>query len=341
MATTQIPTALTAMIGVAAEIQAAILIYERDVVVFANEGAQAIYACQDWTKPVLFDRCFRRAVELGRIQDRSILDDPETHLAYAKMARAREPNFQFRRRYDGRLFDRYHTGLDCDWNAQIWIPVQQTLSDAAPQDPVPPSLLEQVERSRALLTATALLERMGVAMAAVNAQAKLLDSSALMKRHLRTGTVFERDLGNRLACRDAESTARLRKAIAAVATGREGAALVPLPNGEAAQLVAVMPAPADAETAIVVVQDVAQPGPLQDILVSAFGLTKRQAEVVVRVAGGETADQIALALDRKLDTVRRQIATSKAKIAAGGQQDLARIVTRAAALFGGITPPKY
>ncbi|CAO3354660.1 helix-turn-helix transcriptional regulator [Azospirillum melinis] len=85
-------------------------------------------------------------------------------------------------------------------------------------------------------------------------------------------------------------------------------------------------------------QDLARPEPLQEILISAFDLTKTQAEVAVRVAAGESAEQIVVALDRKLGTVRRQIATSKEKIAVGGQQGIARVVTRVAILFGGIPP---
>ncbi|MBP2297379.1 helix-turn-helix transcriptional regulator [Azospirillum picis] len=321
----------------ASDVQGALLIYERDVVVYANTAAQLLHPQQDWSATVTFDGIFRVGVEQGRINDPAILADPETHLAYARMARAREQSFQFRRRYDGVPFDRYHTGVNADWNAQIWVPARRSVFDDD-CDEIAPGLQELAKRNRVQATTAALLERMGVAVAVVTAEGRLIDSSSLMVRRLRSGGALERGLGNRLTCDDPENAMRLHRAIAAVVTGREGEALVPIDDGAAVQLVAVMPARGG--HAIVVVQDIAPPEPLQELLVSAYGLTRRQAEVAVRVAAGESAEQIATALDRKLGTVRRQIATSKAKIAVGGQQDIARIVTRAATLFGGIPLPK-
>lgn len=334
MATTEIPTELSDLIRIAADVRGAILIYERNVVVFANSEARELHHQHDWSTVITFDDIFQVGVALGRIAEPAILADPEAHLAYAKMARARELSFQFRRNYDGVPYDRYHTGLNADWNAQIWVPVRRSVYDA--DDSSVPSLQALSMRNRAQATMAALLERMGVAAAVVTADARLVDSSSLMVRHLRIGGVLERGLGNKLTCGDAQSAARLHQAIAAVAAGRNGEALVPVCDGVAVQLVAVMPAREG--QAIVVMQDLARPEPLQEILISAFGLTKTQAEVAVRVAAGESAEQIAVALDRKLGTVRRQIATSKEKIAVGGQQDIARVVTRAATLFGGIPP---
>jgi DNA-binding CsgD family transcriptional regulator len=332
MLATGIPAPLSSLIQIATEAEGALLIYNRDVVVFANADARELHRQQDWSATVTFDSIFRVGIEQGRITDPAILADPEAHLAYAKLARSRESSFQFRRRYDGALYDRYHTGINVDWNAQIWIPVRRSMFDG--DDSSVPSLQALIKRNRIQATMTALLERMGVAAAVVAADARLVDSSSLMIRRLRAGGVLERGLGNRLTCGDAESSARLHQTIAAVAAGRCGEALVPIGDGIAAQLVAVMPT--RQEQAIVVVQDLARPEPLQEILISAFGLTKSQAEVAVRVAAGETAEQIATALNRKLGTVRRQIATAKEKIAVGGQQDITRVVTRAATLFGGI-----
>lgn len=333
MPATCIPEKLAGLIGMASEMQAAILIYERDVIVFANSSGREIYACQDWSKPVLFDNCFRRAVELGRIQDEIILSDPESHLVYAKMARAREASFQFRRYYDGILYDRHHIGLDSEWNAQIWLPVRPSLDGAADQRAIPGNLLEQIERGRAAAVMAAMLERMGIAVSLVGSNSKIIENSSLMVRCLRSGSVLARAPGNRLICPRPSDDERLQQAITAVASGRKSEALVKLPD---AQLVAVMPA--NNGTAMVVLQSVAPTEPLQEILISTFGLSRPQAEVVVRIAAGETAEQIAIALDRKIRTVRQQIETSRAKIAAGRQQDIARIVTRAATLFGGIPP---
>ncbi|MCG5239189.1 hypothetical protein MCW82_05285 [Azospirillum doebereinerae] len=334
-----IPTDLTALIGIAAEMHGAILIYRDDVVVFANQEARRIYACQDWANPVSFDQCFRKAIELGRIDDRTILADPAGHLAYAKMARARERNFRFRRLYDGDIYDRHHTGLSSEWNAQIWVKAQPVNADTGIPDPAVPTLLEQLEQTRALARMTALLEQMGIAMAVVDADGRMVDCSPLMADRLDDGVPLGRDGIGFLCCQDDACSVRLHRAIGAVARGRETAALVPVLVDGAAHPVAVMSAPQADGTAIVVINETAQAESLSGILMTAYGLTNREADVVVRLGGGETADEIATALDRKLDTVRRQIATAKAKIAAGRQHNLAHIVTRAAALFGGISPP--
>lgn len=126
--------------------------------------------------------------------------------------------------------------------------------------------------NRAHATIAALLERMGVASAVVTADARLIDSSSLMVRRLRIGGVLERGLGNRLTSGEAQSAARLHQAIASVAAGRSGEAFVPVCDGVAVQLVAVMPAREG--QVIVVMQDLARPEPLQEILISALGLTK-------------------------------------------------------------------
>ncbi|CAO3418165.1 helix-turn-helix transcriptional regulator [Azospirillum doebereinerae] len=334
-----IPTGLTALIDVAAEMRGAILIYRDDMVVFANQEAKRIYACQDWANPVSFDQCFRKAIELGRIDDRTILDDPAGHLAYAKMARARERGFRFRRLYDGQVYDRHHTGLSSEWNAQIWVKARPANAGPGIPDPAAPGLLEQLEQNRALARMTSLLEQMGVAMAVVDADGRMIDGSPLMADRLDEGAPLGRDGLGFLSCQDRACTIRLRRAIGAVALGWEAAALVPVLVDGTPHPIAVMSAPQADGTAIVVINETARAESLGGILMTAYGLTNREADVVVRLGGGETADEIATALDRKLDTVRRQIATAKAKIAAGRQHNLAHIVTRAAALFGGISPP--
>ncbi len=318
--------------------QGAILIYRDDEVVFANDAARNIHPQQDWSRTVTFDNIFRTAINLGRIDDPTILSDPESHLVYAKMARSRESSFQFRRLYDGMPYDRYHTGLDSEWNAQIWLKVRGSIADAGDTKTLPPELPEQIHQRRALTHMTGLLDRMGVAMAVVTVDGRLIDCSPLMGDHLRAGALFFRDGESSLRCRDEASTTRLRSAVASVARGQLRAALVPVPIADTFLPVAVLSAPSTNGTAIVVVHDVAQAEPLEELLVSAYGLTKSQAEVVVRVSGGETADEIAATLDRPYDTVRRQIATSRAKIAAGRQHALAHIVTRVAGLIGGISP---
>lgn len=334
-----IPTGLTALIDVAAEMRGAILIYRDDVVVFANQEAKRIYACQDWTNPVSFDQCFNKAIELGRIDDRTILDDPAGHLAYAKMTRARGIDFRFRRLYDGEAYDRHHTGLDSEWNAQIWVKARPVNADIDIPGSSAPGLLEQLEQNRAMARMTALLEQMGVAMAVVDADGRTLDCSPLMANRFDDGAPLSRDGLGFLRCQDDACTVRLRRAIGAVARGRETAALVPVLADGTLHPIAVMSAPQADGTAIVVINETAQAESLGGILMAAYGLTNREADVVVRLGGGETADEIATALDRKLDTVRRQIATAKAKIAADRQHNLAHIITRAAALFGGISPP--
>ncbi|MBP2232260.1 DNA-binding CsgD family transcriptional regulator/PAS domain-containing protein [Azospirillum agricola] len=337
MSATQIPKQLDDLIGTASEMQGAILVYRNDVVVFANELARSIHAQQDWSAPVTFDGIFRKAIELGRIDDRIILDDPPGHLVYAKMVRMRESHHSFQRRYDGLLYHRHHVGLDREWNAQIWVRARSWLEASDDLAFVSAGLEEQVEQNRALAGMTALLDRMGIAMAVVAADGRVIDCSPLMASHFRDGTLISLSGGDALECRDKASTAQLRRAVAAVADGREQAVLIPVPMGDGVQPLAVMSASPTDRTAIVVVQDIARSEPLEDILVAAYGLKKSQAEVVVRVAGGETADDIAAALNRPYDTVKRQIATSKAKIAAGRQHGLAHIVTRVAALFGGIS----
>ncbi|WP_395459458.1 hypothetical protein ACHMW5_26500 [Azospirillum melinis] len=88
----------------------------------------------------------------------------------------------------------YHTGLNTDWNAQIWVPLRRSLYDV--EDSSVPSLQALSIRNRAQATIAALLERMGVAAAVVTADARLVDSSSFMVRRLRIGGVLERGLGN-------------------------------------------------------------------------------------------------------------------------------------------------
>ncbi|WP_377809099.1 hypothetical protein ABNQ38_14870 [Azospirillum sp. A29] len=110
------------------------------------------------------------------------------------MVRARERSFQFRRNDDGVPYGRYHTALNADWNAQIWVPVRRSLYDVGDSSVPSPQTLSISNRAQA--TIAALLERMGVAAAVVTADARLVDSSSLMVRRLRIGGVLERGLGN-------------------------------------------------------------------------------------------------------------------------------------------------
>lgn len=110
MGTTGIPTELSDLIKIAADVRGAILIYERDVVMFANSEARELHHQHDWSTVITFEDIFQVGVQRGRITEPAILADPDAHLAYAKMVRARERSFQFRRNYDGVPYDRYPPG---------------------------------------------------------------------------------------------------------------------------------------------------------------------------------------------------------------------------------------
>ncbi|PWC49051.1 hypothetical protein [Azospirillum sp. TSA6c] len=97
MGTTEIPAKLSDLIKIAADVRGSILIYERDVVIFANSEDREPHHQHDWSTVITVDDIFQVGVQRGRIAEPAILVDPEAHLAYAKMAQARERSFQFRR----------------------------------------------------------------------------------------------------------------------------------------------------------------------------------------------------------------------------------------------------
>jgi DNA-binding CsgD family transcriptional regulator len=177
---------------------------------------------------------------------------------------------------------------------------------------------------------TRLLDRLatGVILADATARPLFLNAAA-------QAVVAEAGLniqGARIASATPQSTRQLREAIAAVASGEIGTRRLCLPDAEGRPLLlslspvqggaAGMLGPASPNVAIFVERPDA-PGPLdRDAIVEVLGLTPRETEIAVLLAGGLNPKQIADGLSLKESTVRSHINRALAKAGVHSQSGL-------------------
>jgi DNA-binding CsgD family transcriptional regulator/PAS domain-containing protein len=336
----EIPHELRRRIAGVDEAGGALFVYHDDVIIWANEAGRRIYASQNWGQEVTFDSCFRSAIEMGRITDPTILCDPEGHLNFAKAARARQHSFHFRRDYDGISYDRYHVGFDRHWNAQVWFRVSgcRLTGCATTAIPSQPELLQHLEREQALSRLSTLLEQMGIAVAIVTADCRIVDCSPAMGRVLQVGLPLICD-DNGIVTTSAVAVAdRFKKAVGAVCNGTTVTAIVPV-HEQGAMVptqIGLLAASSGDPVAIITVLESGNSDAFPSILAAAYSLTPAEAEVAVRIARGESPETIASTLRKQTSTVRKQLDRAKKKISADRQHSLAHIITRAGALVGGI-----
>lgn len=336
-----IPDALMRLVSAADEIGAIGFVFHRDRIVWANGGGRMIYPSMNWSDTVPFDDCFRYALTTGLISDPGILRDPESHLAVSKAFRARSTGFRFRRRYGVTDYDRHHVGIDEDWNAQVWFPVQHDrLGDLVlTADTEPWKLRRHVEQERALSRLAQVLDGVGLALAAFRSDGLLLDASLSMEHVLSSDCGLRLDARGRIAG-DPDTTLRLRNAIARVASGEMSGTVVPLRMAGLDDLVhASLFATGPQDCAVLLVLEHARDrsgSVAEKALVDAYGLTDQEAVVAVRVATGRTVEDVARDTGRAVPTVRAHLAAIKQKIAVDRQHQLTHVLTRAMAMIGGL-----
>lgn len=318
----------------------ALLIYRNDTIVFANEPARGIYRTHDWAGTVTFDNCFRRALEQRRIDDPVILADPEAHLMFAKAARHRGESFHFRRRYDGAYFDRYHIGHDRTWDAQIWFPATSESMGAVVLEAAGAveGLEERLGREKAAARALDALEGMGIAVAVVSAEGRVIDRSPMMADLIASGVPVMCDDDGIVITADPDSTRILHRAIGMVAEGDDRAVVVPVRGigSDTPEHVGVLAVHGPEPVALMVIARFPQPEDLSRVLTTAYGLGAREAEVAARLAGGCAPEDIARDTGRSVNTIRAQIKALRPKITDCPQHGLAHVITRAAVLVGGV-----
>ncbi|MDW7556995.1 transcriptional regulator [Azospirillum brasilense] len=335
-----IPDALMHIVSASDQMGAIAYVFHNDRVVHANRQGRLVYPSLDWSGSVWFDDCFRAALSDRRILDADVLGDPEGHLVAAKVMRARSRAFRFRRRYGTIDYDRHHIGLDASWNAQIWFPVRhESVGDfALTPDTKPWELRRYAERERALSRVAQALDGLGVALAVLRADGALLDATRSMEQVLAARAGLEIDDKGRIAA-PPTTTARLRRAIARVAAREAPGTVVPLRLAGVAEPVhaGVLPAGPHDPTVLLTLE-CGGAGNAEAALADAYGLTAQEAAVAARVAAGLTAEEVALDMGRALPTVRTQLSAARQKIAADRQHRLAHVLTRAAAMVGGLAP---
>jgi DNA-binding CsgD family transcriptional regulator len=149
----------------------------------------------------------------------------------------------------------------------------------------------------------------------------------------------------RLTARHHDEHAALKAFVAAAAAGQPGGALRLRGRdqpGDATASLAVLVSPAPARlvvpanspthhglvegVAMVIARDIAAPlTPPAPLLRELFGLTPAEAAVAISLLGGRTAEEVALARQASLDTVRSQIRSLLRKTDAANLRDLERI----------------
>lgn len=317
----------------------ALFIYDGDTIVDVNGAGQRLYPAVDWSRPVHFDTCFWSGFRTGLISDPVILSDPERHLAYAKTVRLRSSSFRFTRARKGVPFDRHHARLDGRWNAQLWLPIHNgrvadfTLSADTSSDEV----TRHLSRGKALSRLMALIDGMGVCVAVLDADGRMVDCTPSMAALLGELGGLHLDADDVIACETVQATGKLRAAIAQVATGRSRATMVPVPVQGASPLqVGLLASTRDDPCAILAIAHSEDTGRFADILREAYGLTPTEADIAIQVGTGARIDDIVEASGRAHNTIRSQMESAKRKLGTDRQHSFAHLLTKAAAIVGGL-----
>lgn len=342
---TDVPEPFQSWASAANDMGGAFFAYDVDDILLANGPGQRLYPDADWTRPVPFDECFWYGLRAGATQDRRIAANPEFHLQTVKAFRSISPAFRFQRRYGGTLFDRHHVRLDARWNAQLWLPVQddRRLTDftLTPQSTVA-DLRRHGAQERALSRLMALVNGMGVCVGVADAAGRMVDYTPSMVSFLSESNGLYLDEHDVLACASPQVTERLRASIAQVALGRLPATMVavPVPGAAPLQVGLLASSPGD-PCAIVAISHSDTPERFADILREAYGLTPAEADVAVQIGAGVQIDEIVEASGRSRHTVKAQVDSAKRKIGVDRQHALAHLLTKAAAIVGGLRSAKH
>ncbi|SMH56707.1 helix-turn-helix transcriptional regulator [Azospirillum agricola] len=342
---TDIPEQFQSWASAADDMGGAFFAYDVDDIVLANGPGQRLYPDADWTGPVPFDECFWYGLRVGATQDQRIAANPDFHLQTVKAFRSISPAFRFQRRYGGTLFDRHHVRLDARWNAQLWLPVQdeRRMSEFTL---TPRSTAVDLQRhsvqERALARLMALVDGMGVCVGVVNAAGRMVDYTPSMVSFLSEANGLYLDEHDVLTCTSPPVTERLRASIAQIALGRLPATMVSVPVSGAAPLqVGLLASSPGDPCAIVAVSHSDDSDRFAEILREAYGLTPAEAEVAIQIGAGVQIDEIVAASGRSRHTVKAQVDSAKRKIGADRQHALAHLLTKAAAIVGGLRSAKH
>ncbi|MBB4284933.1 helix-turn-helix transcriptional regulator [Roseospira goensis] len=195
------------------------------------------------------------------------------------------------------------------------------------------TLSDDAERARTV--AYDMLDRLPLALVLVRPDGRVVHANTHAKRLLETGTALGRNRGGYLVAAHADETSRLRSTIEAVAEGGalpdgtmpEGAIAVRPRDGGTPYAVIVVPAGPANPGAALFIADPEATFTISDARLSAlYGLTRSEAQIVARLARGQTLDQIAADRGQQLATLRSQLKSVFRKTSTQRQADVIKMV---------------
>ncbi|GEM_PF-5581069 len=181
-----------------------------------------------------------------------------------------------------------------------------------------------------------MLDRLPLALILTRPDGRIVHANAHAARLLADGRALTRTREGLLVAARGDDTARLREAIAAVAgetasnSGdgvNEGAIAVRSRDDDRTLSVILVPAgPAHPGAALFIADPDADYSISDDRLMSLYGLTRSEAQIVARLARGLTLEEIAATRGQQLNTIRTQVKSVFRKTNTRRQSDVIKLV---------------
>ncbi|SDE79384.1 DNA-binding transcriptional regulator, CsgD family [Rhodospira trueperi] len=180
-------------------------------------------------------------------------------------------------------------------------------------------------------TAYGILDRLPLGLILTRPDGRVAHANAPARRILQDGRNLGRTRDGFLVAADTGATARLRAAIAAVATGDpaapEGAiAVTPADGGTPVSVILVPAGPAHPGAALFIADPEAGFSISDERLMSLYGLTRSEAQIVARLARGQTLEEIAAERGQQVTTIRTQVKSVFRKTNTRRQSDVIKLV---------------
>jgi DNA-binding CsgD family transcriptional regulator len=179
-------------------------------------------------------------------------------------------------------------------------------------------------------TAYGMLDRLPLGLILTRPDGRVVHANAPARRLLKDGRILARNQDGFLVAADSGGTAPLRAAIAAVAGGDaapEGAiAVTPADGGDPVSVILVPAGPAHPGAALFIADPEAGFSISDERLMSLYGLTRSEAQIVARLARGQTLEEIAAERGQQVNTVRTQVKSVFRKTNTRRQSDVIKLV---------------